>query len=654
MNTESTAPEEWWFDDEPCGRSKKPGLIQKKTFDRNIKTFVREVLQNSLDARIENDDPVRVSFELQQLDDDRDVFNNALCWDDLYRHVKAGGKAQDGHGIADYVEHLEDDGPFRVLTIEEENAKGIQGNEVDEDTDYAALVRDPGASNKRSGTGGRHGLGSTLLWVASGFQTVLFNSTLESELEDQTSPRLIGRSFIPTHQCEPEECYDNDGWFGSPTGLSREELKRPESMWGDTATQAASALNFERPDASGTSIMILGFRDPADPAMDDQPTPAEFKSQFESTTAEHFWPAICRGDLEVEIDMCGHQTTISEESIRQNPTVKPFIECYDQRFDAPTSCNGPGTFAKVNQPYEISSKKSESTPTDGEVTVVARKAEPSDTEGVPAKRMGQIAMFRGPGMVVKYKPGYQIGHSGKYHAILAAGEARTPVGETHGRTDKAIDDFLAMAEPPMHHKWYGSDNDELKSMYKKGCVGKADGLSTRVLRDALSNILYSQSPRGATLVRPNRDILPRTRSQHSKEPPGPGPSRKPLFNWEITADSITNNQWEFEGTIEPNYEDVTEWDVQFEIVGIFEDEQEADTIPIEDVDATSEDSSQSSSVTGSEDEEGGGEIIATADVGQVKFTIKSKELADIDPQLGNVSRTRFKITDGGLTVEDQE
>jgi len=653
----------WWFEEVPCGRSRKQGLIQKKTFSRDLETFVREILQNSTDAREDPEEPVEVSFRLREFDD-RSAFEEALQWDELYRHVKAGGKDQDGHGLTDYVEYLEDGGTFRILIIEEENGKGIQGNEEDQDSDYAALIRDPGASNKGGSTGGRHGLGSTLLWVASGFQTVLFNSTLAEEMEGQTSPRLVGRCFIPTHEISEGECYANDGWFGAKSGMGREELQRPESIWGDAASDLADDLEMARPDSNGTTIMIPGFRDPADPAMDDQPSPEELCREFEKSTVDYFWPAIRAGDLEVQIDMCGHSSELTEDTIGDHERIAPFVACYDQMREAPDSFKGPGTVAKTDEEYSIVSKKEDEcehdeeypTPSDGHVTIAARKANPSDTEGPASERLGEIAMFRGPGMIVKYKSGHYLGHSGKYHALLAAGKARTPPGESHDPADEAIDDFLAMAEPPMHDRWYGKKNDELNAKYEHGAKGPADDISTKILRNGLSKILYNQSRQAGSLTRPGRDILPKTRSNLAEgERKNPStPTTPPLFDWGID-DDIEGNSWKFTGNIGPNTErmqiaenPVDGWEATFEIVALFEDDREADTVVVESVNAVVETGSGSITTTTLD---GGAKVRleAEGDVKNVEYEIEA-QLPGRRARLGDVSKTRFKLTGGSVEV----
>ena len=643
MTSESEIPSEWWFERQPCGRTQQPGLLQKKTVNRSLETFVREVLQNITDAGLNNDDPVEVTFRLLEVDEEnREDFHSTICWDDILEHARAAGEEQDGAGIEDYIDHLDDGGTLRVLVVEEKNTTGIQGDEIEKNTDYAALVRDPGRSNKPGDMAGRHGLGSVVLWVASGVQTVIFNSDLDDELEGQESPRLIGRSFLPTHEITEGECYDTEGWFGSPTGLENDQLGRPESIWNGPASGMAEDLFLSRShiDGPGTSTMILGFRDPADPSMDDQPDSEEILDTFERATVENFWPAISRGELCVNFDMAGKERQVSAENIHDYDYARPFVECYEQRHEALDSLAGPGEVASVDVQYEIESRKDESTPTDGEVTVVARKAYPDEGE-----RQAEIAYFRGAGMVVDYKPGGYLGFSGKYHAILIAGTARTPPDEEPSPSDFAVERFLSMAEPVAHDKWYGSGNDELQAEYKSGCAGTADSLTTNVLREGLSKLFYSDEVNTSEPATPDREILPPTRSSKSKPPGRRSPSRPPLFNWGV-EDSINDRRWVFDGHLEPNRDNADDWQVVVELRSMYEDDQEAEQIPIENIDYDDDRLSHTIS-------DGKVELSAEAGVDSVDFVIRSKQLPAIDPRLGDATETKFKIVDGYVSVPEE-
>ncbi|WP_148708233.1 hypothetical protein [Haloferax sp. Atlit-12N] len=643
MRSDSARPEGWWFKEQPPGQSHSPGLLQKKTLDRSLDTFVKEILQNINDAGLENEHPVEVTFRLVELQDPRDVFEEAIGWDSLLKHVRAAAQEQSSPGLKEYLDYLDSGGKLRILVAEERNTSGIQGDEVSTDCDYAALVRDPGSSNKTGDTGGRHGLGSSVLWVASGLQTVVFNSTLAEELDDQDSPRLVGRSFVPTHQTPGGQWYDNEGWFGSPTGLSNPDLERPESMWSNVAEDLAQELSLERPDVPGTSTMIVGFRDPSDPSMEEQPSPSEVADIFEQTAADYFWPAISRGDLEVYLDMAGDEREITDDTIRDHDGVAPFIDCYERRDGAPDSLGGPGEVASREFDYEIRSRKDRKTPESGPVSLAARKAYPDEEE-----RVGEIAFFRGSGMVVKYKPARHLGFSEKFHGVLACGNARTQPGRTPTREDRAIDEFLAMAEPPAHDDWVGKKNDELKGTFEPGCVKRVRKLKRDLLKKHLSKLLYGTQERSGDSIRPDRDILPKTRRSGGRSNGVSTPNVSSPFDWRVTESEVDKNRWTFVGWIEPDLDvegEIRQWEVEIEIAAMFEDDREASKIPVEEVEVTG-------SHVGRRLDDGRGVIEVKDDTGKIEFDIRSESLADADPRLGDLGETKFKIVDGSISIEE--
>jgi hypothetical protein len=640
MSSYTDRPDEWWFKRQPPGQSHSPGLLQKKTLDRSLDTFVREVLQNINDAGLDNDDPVEVSFRLIEIDDtERDTFEDAICWDSLVEHVRAAAEEQDGPGLEQYLEYLDDGGSVRVLVVEEQNTSGIQGDEVSTDCDYAALVRDPGSSNKGGETGGRHGLGSSVLWVASGLQTVLFNSNLAEERAEQESPRLVGRSFVPTHQTSDGQWYDNEGWFGSPTGFDDPDLERPESIWNGSAEELASRLGISRSDGPGTSTMIVGFRDPSDPSMEEQPSASDVADTFERATAEYFWPAISRGRLSVHIDMLGDERHVSEETIRDYESVSPFVRCYEARAEATSHLGGPGDVASLEFDYEIRSKKQTDTPEEGQISLAVRRAYPDEEE-----RVGEIAMFRGSGMVVKYKPGHHLGFSEKFHGVLACGNARADSGEEPTRSDRAIEEFLSMAEPPAHDDWVGKNNDELKGTYESGCVACVKRLKKDLLRNHLSELLYRNEEKAGESIRPQRAILPKTRRPSAGRRSASTPSIPSPFDWEVTSE-FDSGRWRFDGWIEPDVdEDVAEWDAEIEVAAMFEDGREASSIPIHGIRVEGE------TAVGSV-EDGRAILEADGDV-RVSFYIDSEVFGDADPRSGSVGETKFKIIDGSIGIAE--
>lgn len=642
MGRATHTPDEWWFESQPCARTQQPGLIQKKTLDRTLETFVREVLQNITDAGLD-DATVEVTFKLETIDlDDNSDFASALCWSDLSEHARAAGEEQDGAGIKDYFDYLDNGGEFRVLRIEERNTSGISGNEYKDKTDYAALVRDPGRSNKGENKGGRHGLGSTVLWVASGVQTVLFCSELADSGKSPASPRFIGRSFLPTHEIGAGECYDTEGWYGSPTGLNDSQLERPESIWGSGASRLAEDLSIDRSDVSdpGTTTLIPGFRDPEDPRLDNQSTITEVLDTFEKAVVENFWPAISREGLMVKLCGAGETRELTAENISEYSSIEPFVQCYENWRDASDSIGGPGEVASTTVDYEVPGEREGEGSVNAELTVAARKAYPDEDE-----HQAEVAYFRGAGMVVDYKPGRYLGFNSKYHAVLIAGEARTPAEEQPDTGDKAVEELLSMAEPVQHDEWRGKKNEELKSEYQSGCVSSVEDVTTARLREGLNELFHSDEQESGEFVSPDRDILPDTSSLGDETGRDePTPARPSVFNLSVD-ESLENNQWVFDGSVAPARDGATEWTATIKLVRMFEDGTEDDELELVNINVTGDaDGTVSTDNTTAE--------LKSHTGSEVKFKVISKSLDEIDPRLGEATQTRFKIDSGSITVED--
>jgi RNA polymerase primary sigma factor len=81
-----------------------------------------------------------------------------------------------------------------------------------------------------------------------------------------------------------------------------------------------------------------------------------------------------------------------------------------------------------------------------------------------------VALVRGSGMVVRYRP-VRVSLGGySYHAVLYAGLAR---GESEA--DRALEEFLRAAEPPSHIDWTHA-TDRLRAEYRQGAQARLNRL----------------------------------------------------------------------------------------------------------------------------------------------------------------------------------
>jgi RNA polymerase primary sigma factor len=98
-----------------------------------------------------------------------------------------------------------------------------------------------------------------------------------------------------------------------------------------------------------------------------------------------------------------------------------------------------------------------------------------------AGRLNNLAMFRGPGMVVESKSlsGLCLGARPFYATLLCGRAPEFATGAARGvPADPAAEEFLRTAEPPSHNKWMATP--DLKSLYARGCKTRLEDFLRRV------------------------------------------------------------------------------------------------------------------------------------------------------------------------------
>ena len=261
----------WVFPDLRPRGAGQGGDLTQFTMEGELETFVREVLQNANDASdSKSGNPVSVEFKIRDLSGERlENFKEAFRWEQWKAQVNAAarGDNQIVQRIHRFAEQVESEDSLRVLIVEDRHTQGLTGPDEDQpgrgSTNYSALVRDSLESNKdQEASGGKFGLGKAVLRIFSGMSTVFFNSVLSEPDPQPNSPRLIGRTRLPQHW-RGDTRHSGQGFFGDTAACS-DEFEPPVSLWGTGAQDLAEELQFSREeyDTPGTSIMVVGFRDP--------------------------------------------------------------------------------------------------------------------------------------------------------------------------------------------------------------------------------------------------------------------------------------------------------------------------------------------------------------------------------------------------------
>jgi hypothetical protein len=533
-------------------------LANAQVFDPTLDSFVREVLQNSRDQRIDGN-RVDVRFTLTEISGpELSTLLEAIGWAQLREHIAAtaipelvtiGPRLQEGLDLVGR-------GAMRILRIQDTGTRGLVGGE-DDAANFGALVRhELITSGDRRESGGSFGLGKGVLWRFSDLSTVLFHSVLS---EPQRS-RFIGRTVLAGHETNGSR-WEGSGWFGIP---DPEQPLRAISVWDEPAREMAALTRLDRPHAAtGVSILVLGFDDPS---REVEPSVAETCEQIATSATRWFWPALYRDDLSVLVEgFEGDENVFTAHAQPATPEVAPFVHA---EHDAPTADNTvaePGDVAARPVTIAIPGTKPDrfESPHDRmevSATLRFRLAESGETE-----HLNTVALQRGTGMVVQYRPlRVRSGGDQSFHAVLLAGLA-------HGESaaDRALEAFLRAAEPPAHTDWTPT-TERIRAEYRQGHKKALDDLFAAIdaaVRDLAAEEVVDSDEGPDALTR----LFPL---------PGVGePMHVETYRLTQTGAKLHGDRWDFGGSFRRTPADETDASRDWEVSIVLAVDQEGTGTP---------------------------------------------------------------------------
>lgn len=266
-----------------------------------VKSLTREICQNSIDARANDTDPVRVEFQLTTVPLDRIPGHERLK--EYFMEAQQFCEQQDFAKAKRYFEKSipilsRDEIP--VLRISDFNTSGLPGAtkaSTDFTTKWFRLVRSVGSSDKSDGSIGAFGSGKKAAFACSELQTVFYSTYVEEEgYAYQGVTKLIG--FVDSNQL-----------LHSDIGYYCEQKSLPvldEFSMGD---------GFAR-SSMGTDVYVVGFK------FGQQ----EWKKQLIAAVLDGFFYAIKENHLIVDVG----DVSINAE------TIPDLIEMYKDDIDERT------------------------------------------------------------------------------------------------------------------------------------------------------------------------------------------------------------------------------------------------------------------------------------------------------------------------------
>ena len=495
---------EWVFDPAPPSGKRRGGNSAEYSFEGRIDIFVREVVQNSLDARLSDDVPVDIRFRIVELDDRKcDEFLESIKWDSLLDNLVAVPEPRGGHAIQSALEGIKKDRKLRLLIVEDRGTKGLNGAEQrrsdEEKNSFCALVRDELYSDKDdSDAAGSFGLGKSVLWSYSSLKTVLFGSVPSSPEVGYEGVRFIGRASLPYHETDIDGPVTGDGWLGVVNELGNGQ-RRADSAWGERASRLAKNCFCPRMrEESGLSTVVIGFSEPGD---EDRPG-LEVAQSIVNAGVESFWPSIVDERLHIHVTVECNENLVKTYELDSTSMVayQPAIDlltAYRQRsLEQLEFLNEPGDQAvrwiPISVPERISTESPHSA-FDGRVPVLVRLLD--DSSDIDQIR-DRIFRFRRSGMVVRSSLGANLSIAAKpYVAVVPVG-----VAASGGAENERIEYFLRAAEPPEHNEWTHNTRSIKENYVTYGCRKKLADFDNSIL-EAIRNLVAPPEKKGGELPR---------------------------------------------------------------------------------------------------------------------------------------------------------
>lgn len=260
-----------------------------------VQSVVREVIQNSLDARVDPSEPVRFAISLRDIP--RTVLGPAFSGIEANlseaqkEEIRIDASISEGRDFYESAIELVKADQQRFLILEDANTKGLDGpagdNPNEKDGGWNALVKGNGKTVKDGGSNiGSFGQGSKAPFAVSNLRTVFYLT--KTKYKGNLEKRFQGKSILQSFRLPSGEMSQGTGFFGLADGLS--------PMLDDQVPSWAAKIRDEFDLGTGTSIFVTSPYLASDNELED------FWFRVRLSVISNFYYAIKVKNLTVEID----------------------------------------------------------------------------------------------------------------------------------------------------------------------------------------------------------------------------------------------------------------------------------------------------------------------------------------------------------------
>ncbi len=449
------------------GHNRKPQRF-KDLGDYSIDTLVRELIQNSLDAKLHDQPYVKLKISVTEINKAQfEKITDFIGQDQIALFQRSFDMAVEDVKVRMAEGNLlfkKDISKEYTLLIEEYNTIGLTGSVlgVDDKSNFDSLMRKTDNNEAKSETGisgGTWGKGSSIFTFTSKLWTWFAYSTLSKpwhDLENKITHdrRFMGRCMIaPFFERTENIAYTGDGWFSE-----KKYGDEPYPFINETADKLAQNLGLaKREDTPGTTFFIPFFN----PYLDNASLDA-IKKEFHSRILQNWFIPIFKGVLTVILKIGDEELIINKNLVLNTPELKFKNEILEWYFlGVPKRKNffleeievevPPLQKGYLNDKNAFASKKKKV-----KLDLAIRLLDEDEDYQDNWVSCNKVFLTRNQGMLISYYepfPPQEI----RFESILFAGvQSKT---ETDILKAKHLDLFLAYSENPAHNKWCDSLKD---------------------------------------------------------------------------------------------------------------------------------------------------------------------------------------------------
>lgn len=281
----------WHFSDESSqsNRSVDKFADSKFSIDRWT-SFSREIIQNSLDARDDQNQPVEVVFDLNKSLTLDDIPGGRFTKSVLEKCADTAANKQTKQVYKKGVEILSKPYVY-CLKVSDTNTIGVKTGRNEA---WGALVFDEGITKKqRAGSAGSHGVGKKVPFIVSACNTVFYATKNKYDVDGINHSDLLiqGKTALISWKDENGVWKCPDSWFGKENPSYTSPFDKILPLCNEEVDSVHPY--FARKDKYGTDVIMVG--------VNAYGTENEIQRVIISSIYENFFVAIKEGKLRVTV-----------------------------------------------------------------------------------------------------------------------------------------------------------------------------------------------------------------------------------------------------------------------------------------------------------------------------------------------------------------